>query len=336
MFFYLKDCHHSEGDISKMLETQSTIRLISYTLVFITLIIRFIYGIFSYSPQAVISIALAACFLSAATLFIVRSKLLISHYKHFIQVLPVVDILFVTFIVHFSGGIESKFAFLYVLPCLSLVLFSLRDVVRVSIVSLGAYAAVMAADYYDLFPNKIVIDYTAGQLAVTNMLRLSLIISIAVITVILLIVRSMRMYNVQKEKNDEVLFSIAQSMSEPLEGALTLLETLEHRQTISHNASAAIERLKTRVVAALEQKTALLETIEEPTPVTCNFNWHAGLTCRLCSNPIKIAEQYWSIPKSYKLTHTFGKYQNDVHCNACHLGRGAASCSYCEIWNKKA
>jgi hypothetical protein len=265
---------------------------------------------------------------------IVKKKIFSSQYSNLIKLMPFIDIVLISFVVFFSGGIESKFAFLYVLPCLSFVLFSLRDVIKTCALSLIAYALIILADYYNFFPTNIVIEYTIKQLAVANILRIALIISIAVVTTMLLFVRIMRMNDSKKEKDDYALFSIAQKLSQPLENTDAFLESLANTKVITPEIAKKIVNLREQINESIEQKSLILEKNEEPTPLRRAINWKTNTECRLCNKAIGIGGLYWAIPKEYKMSHTVGKYDNDVHCNKCHKNQGA-TCSYCEVWNKK-
>lgn len=331
MIFYLKGYEHSVEDISEMLKLQSIIRIFAYCVLLGVLFVRLYYGLFSYISGPIIYLTMIMLTIGAAMFLISYKNIYQGWHTFFIKSLPILDLIVISSLVYFSNGIESRFSFLYILPCLSLVVFSIRDLLKVALLSFISYTAVILLDYYNIFGIREVVQYTAEQLSVIVILRMGLIISITVFTSTLLVFYVVRAISRHVDKKEEAVFLTANKLSDPLEETSVLLGQLKVGQELSAEMYSKIVELQSDVRNSLIEKNLIMEKARESAPMCRKINIRTALECGMCNRKIKIFERFWSIPKGYKIAFNYGVYQNEAHCDKCHTKSGD-HCDYCEVW----
>lgn len=331
MIFYLKGYEHSISDISEMLKLQSVIRIFSYSVLLGVLFVRLHYGLFSYVPNPIIYLTMTMLTIGV-TMFLISYRNIYQKWQtFFIKALPIFDLVVISSLVYFSNGIESRLAFLYILPCLSLVVFSIRDLLKIAFLSFISYTVVILVDYFNIFGVREVTTYTAEQLSVIAVLRMGLIISITVFTATLLILYVVRVISRHIDKKEEAIFLTANKLSDPLEETAILLGQLKVGQELSVEMYSKIVNLQSDIRDSLIEKNLIIEKVRESAPMCRKINIRNTLVCGMCNKKIKIFQKFWSIPKGYKFAFNFGVHQNEVHCDACHTKDGD-HCDYCEVW----
>ncbi len=333
MYFYLGDCNYSKEEISVMLSVQTLIRVTIYFLLTLALIIRSAFGLFAYDTKIAIALAAGSLLLNTSFFYLARQRIFQTHHAQFIRVLPVVDIVLISLMVFLSGGIESRFSFLYVLPCLSLVPFSFRDVMKISAVAIVAYILVVAIDYYGIIQIMEHFSYSVGQLAFIGVIRLVFIILLTVISVLLLLTQLLRTIHSNIERKNEAVFNIINELGGSLEEVHDFLYKFKAGTEPSHKLYKESEMLQAKITDALSIKDQLLAKAEQAVPMSRMTAWGSGLTCQVCNKKIKLFGHYWAIPSGYRFSHNYGNYQNELHCDSCHQTYGGP-CLYCQVWNK--
>jgi hypothetical protein len=333
MHFYLGECNYSEEEISVMLSVQTLIRCLAYLLLTLALTARSIFGLFAYDIEFVLALSIGVLILNLFFFYLARQRVSQSKHIQFIKALPIVDIIFASFTVHLSGGIESQVSFIYLLPCLALLPFSFRDVLKISGLSLIAYLSVIMADYYGFFPITERFSYTVGQLAFIDAIKLALLILITVLSVLLLLTHLMRTIHSQMERKNEIIFSITHELGTTLEEAHGFLYKFRASTNSFDRLYEESEILQNKISEGLRIKDQLLEKTEQAVPMSRLMAWRSGLVCQVCNKRIKFLGHYWAIPSGYSFAHNYGNYQNELHCESCHTSYGG-QCMYCHIWNK--
>lgn len=331
MIFYLKGYEHSVHDISEMLKLQSIIRIFAYCALLGVLFVRLYYGLFSYIPNLIIYLTMTMLVVGTTMFLISYKNIYQNWHSFFIKNLPILDLIVISALVYFSNGIESRFSFLYILPCISLVIFSIQDLLKIAFLSFVSYAAVILIDYFNIFGTKEVIQYTSEQLSIIVILRMGLIISITAFTATLLVLYVVRVISRHIDEKEEAIFLTANRLSDPLEETIILLEQLKTGQELSKEMYSKIIELQSNVKNSLIEKNLIMEKARESAPMCQKINILTTLECGMCNKKIKIFQKFWSIPKGYKLAFNYGAYQNEIHCNVCHTKNGD-HCDYCEAW----
>lgn len=331
MIFYLKGYEHTHGDILEMLHLQSVIRVFAYALLLAVLFIRVKYELFTYSAAPAIGLVCCALAISIATLVVSRKDVYQKLHTFLIKSLPIVDLLIISALVHISNGAESRLAFLYILPCLSLVVFSIRDLLRIAVLSFVAYSAVILIDYFDMFGAKEILPYTTDQIAIISILRMGLVISITIFTAVNIILYVARVISRHIDKKEEAIFAAASRLSDPLEDTSVLLEQIKSERGVNTDVYSKIETLQLNIQTALVEKNSIIEKARESAPMCRKIDLSFVRTCGMCNEKIGLFERFWSIPKGFKMAFNYGQHQNEVHCDACHV-KGGDSCEYCEAW----
>lgn len=328
MIFYLKGYQHSLGDISEMLSLQSVIRIFAYSAVLVVLFVRLYYGLFSYNATPLIYLTMVVVAVSISMLLISHWNMYKSWQTFFIKTLPILDLVIISALVHLSSGIESRFSFLYILPCLSLIVFSIKDVIRMAFLSFASYTAVILFNHFNA---REVVEYSSEQLSAIMILRMGLIISITIFTATLLILYVARLISRHIDKKDEAIFAAASTLSDPLEEAAVLLEQIKIGQVISTEVYSKITHLQSGIRDSLVEKNFIMEKAQTSAPMCKKVNLHLKLDCTMCNKRINLFGKFWSIPRGYKVAFNFGKHNNEIHCDACHTKNGSR-CDYCESW----
>lgn len=330
MLFYPASGIHNKEELRNIFRIESLIRVVSYLFLSITLTVRLYLNLFSYDPTPLLLLAYGAFLISSFSLIVANKGWLAKYYTRLIQILPFIEIALITAMVHFSGGIESRLSFLYLLPCLSVSLFSLRFAIGISLTSLFAYAGLILSTFYEIIPAVERFGYSMGELAFINFLRLTLMIGITMFVAIIFFARLLEISRSRLDNRDKTLSSVANQLTEPLEKASSVLESIKRGHVVSEETIREAELLKTNIQDTLLKVSDLISEAQEPTPLSLAINFHKGNVCNVCNKPIIFLERYWAIPKSYRIINKFGQHQNEIHCNTCHTAE--KECTYCAIW----
>src|SRR3989344_5880220 len=145
--------------VSTLLFQQGILRAGSYAIVCATLLLRLFYDVFDYEPGIPIFLALFLFITSLAGLAVAWSKRAKFLHATLLTVHPVLDVVVISFIIYFSGGLDSRLIFLYVIPALASIIVSTRFAIFVGIGVVSAFAVVGFGEYYGIFPHVEKVGY---------------------------------------------------------------------------------------------------------------------------------------------------------------------------------
>lgn len=313
-----------------MLEMQGMIRIFFYTLLVISFGARWFYGILAHPATPVIIIALIGLGSGIAALLIAQTGSFKNLHVRFTELLLFLDVLLITGLVYFSGGVYSRLGILYFLPGLTAAFLSLRTALLLSLAALVTYIALILFQSQGVIPSIEVGQYTVSQMIVVNIIRYGLLIITVTVIALFLAVRLARYSHWLQESRDEALYRMTDRFSAPLEAALSILKRLDTQKDLPPTLKADIDSLSGDLERARAEARAILDATDDSVPMVRWRNWGVAMTCQQCKSSIRLASLYWQIPMEYRLTHLYGKYRNDIHCNRCHTG--SVKCSHCEMW----
>lgn len=268
---------------------QSTFSTALYGALLITLSLRLVWGLFDYDPLGVLASSLALVILSATCLWAARRgtprlarALLVAQ--------PFIGLIGVSSIVHFSGGINSNFIFLYSIPALSSVWVSGTFAFFTALAAVVSLGALLSAEFSGILPNVAKSGYEASQMIAIHVSRLVLLLSVVLGASLTYTVYMARKHRAYSELQDEAIYRLAQEVPAP-------------------------------------RATMILSGLEARTQLTAQRNLAFGAACSSCRQGILPGQTYWGLAQSELDPMELGKYRNDVHCVACHA-KGA--CEICE------
>jgi signal transduction histidine kinase len=146
--FLNKDQNDDSAESSSITNWINIARIVVLMIVAVSLFYRLKFGLFNYDYEYLFYI-FALYILASISFFAVPQKLksLQGKKKIIIYAQILIDILFITLIIHFTGGIESRLAYLYIIPILSSSLISPWSAIAVGVSTLLVYYGHVYLEY---------------------------------------------------------------------------------------------------------------------------------------------------------------------------------------------
>ena len=328
---FLNDLEAADG-----LFFQSVFRVICYLLFVSILFIRIQYGLFDYTSTPIVAIGFALLVSTAVFVSVARFLKPGTLQWWLLCLAPLADIVAITFMVNFSGGLLSKLAFLYLIPVFASVFVSLRFALVTGVVALGLFMLRSYGAEYGWWNAVEKMGYSSEQLVALNTLVLFLLLAISITGILLYIIFRLRKNQRLLEKYEDAAFSLENEFRESVAHVRSILEGIARGENLSP------EEIRERANAALREvglsttrADAILSNLEEVSlPVTKSVCLRRKLRCSSCRDVVVFGESYYGVPFLQRKAYLFGSYRNDVHCTACHdrQTKNTGTCSLCGTW----
>jgi len=314
----------SRNDLAESFRAQSLFRTICYSLLMISLLVRFKFDLFSYDPNILVVLVMVALGLNIIGSIFSFQKLSSGALTVITITALLLDIVLISLMILFSGGLQSKFAFYLFLPCLLAVGISIRFTAIVACTAIFSYITVIALDYFNI-AGVDTTPYTTEQLLTVNIIRIVLGITVMVIAGAFFTWQITRKSYRHIDKRDQDMFAVLDRISGSLQRASALAVKID-------NGSSDLRDLKTEIGDVLTITEGALQEFTEPVPVSSRINFHLNRTCGICGETIEFLNPYWGVLAQHFLTHDHGPYRNDIHCADCHI-EGGVPCVFCMQWS---
>lgn len=268
---------------------QSAYSTALYGALLIILSLRLLWGLFDYDPLGVLASSLALVFMSAACLCLARltipglaRTLLIAQ--------PIIGIIGISAIVHFSGGASSNLIFLYSIPALSSIWVSGTFALFTALAAIFSLGMLLGAELAGSLPTVTKSGYEASQLLAIHMSRLILLLSVVLGASLMYKSYFARKHRAYADLHDETIYKLAQELPQPV-------------------------------------ASAILSRFEADSPLRPQRALSVGLSCTACRSRIILGQTYWGYVEHEIDISELGQYRNDIHCAVCHKGQVCDICA---------
>lgn len=253
--------HYMPSDIQGRAHTQSAFSAALYAILLVVLALRFVYGLFDYEPLGVLVSAVSLVAFSALCLWVTRASASSGLMRFMLALQPMLSIMGVTAIVHYSGGLHSNFIFLYSIPVLASVWVSSTFAIMTALGAVLFLGGLLTAEMSGYLPAVAKTGYEASQLVAIHMSRLILLLAIVLTASLTYVAYVSRKHQTYADLQDQTLYHLAQELPAPL--AQSILSRLDPHVSISKNRNTTL-----------------------------------GVSCASCSMHIALGEDYWGISDS--------------------------------------
>ena len=250
------------ASVATLLFQQGVVRSASYGIVCAALLTRLFYGVFDYEPSTPIFLLLFLFIASLTGLAITWSKRAEFLHGTLLTVQPILDVIVVSLVVYFSGGIESRLVFLYVVPALASIIVSTRFAVLVGIGVVSAFAVVGLGEYYGIFPIIEKVGYGPQELLIARILRVALLEVILVGGTLFYIKFLLTRGQEALMLRDEGLYSMSQVLRQPLEDAQRFLSSVREQKLETGFNPQTIEDLEVEIKSSLTMCDNIIGNME--------------------------------------------------------------------------
>lgn len=310
------------SDIQGRAHTQSAFSTALYAILLVVLALRFVYGLYDYDPLGVLAAAGALVVVSALCLWGTRAARSPGLMRFILVLQPMLSIVGVTAIVHYSGGPHSNFIFLYSIPALTAMWVSATFAVCIAAGATLALGALLWGGLSDAIPMVAKVGYEGSQLVAIHVSRLILLMTVVLGASFAYISYLARRNRSRADLREETVYLMAQELAEPLAETRTLLASLASSGPYAAHAT----ELTQRIDGALAGAQDILARLDTHTPLAQRRNLALGTRCSACSSAIGVGATYWAMSSGAD-TAELGAYRNDIHCNDCHTGTACDICA---------
>jgi signal transduction histidine kinase len=253
-------------------KTMSWVRVLVLGVVALFLFFRLEIDLFVYDPAALLFIFSIYLLFGFSSLFIASAKMSKKQRAVFRALQLIFDILFITLIVYFSGGIYGRLAFLYILPVMSAASVSTRALSVTTTVSLLFYFGLIYAMEVGLVKQPNISFLSVDYFSDMQLLRQVLIIFIVAVASNFYIKNLKKQNEKILKLKDEFLFVILHDVRSPATAIRWLIEKYRKpdfakRYPEIQEDVLAIERLVGRIHTVSESILLLAKNQHVPVAV---------------------------------------------------------------------
>lgn len=320
---------------SSMLQLQSSLRIVAYAILLGTFAVRFFSGLFDYNPSAVITLATVGLLVSLGVYLSLPYQDKATRRVMF--TLPFLDVVLITCMIHYSGGVHSSLIFLYLLPAISSVLFSVRFAWATGGTIILSLTVLLCLQYFEILPVVAKTGYTGGQLAFVHIFRLTVMQVIVIGSGLLLISYLIHGHRAISSRRESTAYFIAHKLHWPLLKTQIFLDRVKESSSESTHIDFLKEAMDLRrevdeSLKIVERELSTLNHISAP--IMQNLRLFRNVDCSTCTKRVSFLQRYWGIPEWYRRMYDLGEFKNDLHCSGCHShsARTHGECEHCVPW----